>query len=92
MDSWMCDDGAILMDAGSGWNRIESNCGSASVSKYSLMSSEGGGSDIFERKKIRRIQLYRVRIGLESPIEYWDLNYWYKVVYYRDYDRYVGDA
>ena len=48
----------------------------------------------FERKKIRRIQLYRVRIGLESPIEYWDLNYWYKVVYYRDYDRYnyVGDA
>ena len=46
----------------------------------------------FERKKIRRIQLYRVRIGLESPIEYWDLNYWYKVVYYRDYERYVGDA
>ena len=86
----MCDDGAILMDAGSGWKRTESN-GWASVSKYSLTSSEGG-SDIFERKKIRRIQLYRVRIGLESPIEYWDLNYWYKVVYYRDYDRYVGDA
>ena len=48
--------------------------------------------DMVAVASISIVQLYRVRIGLESPIEYWDLNYWYKVVYYRDYDRYVGDA